>query len=121
MEATHARLLSTIASRIMNIDNHSDPPIDDALPELLQAEWGADQVMQLFDDLRDGAEVEHVQMRAAKGDRTTTLVEAKLAFADGSAQAIQVRYRFEDEMWCDTILPNEQTTKIIRTRLPQSN
>jgi len=105
----------------MNIDDPFDQPIDDALPELLQAEWGADQVMKLFDDLRDGAEVEHVQMRAAKDDRTTTLAEAKLAFADGSAQAIQVRYRFEGEMWCDTILPSEQTTKIIRTRLPQTS
>ena len=104
----------------MNIDNHSDQPIEDTLPELLQAEWGADQVMQLFDDLRDGAEVEHVQLRASKDDRTTTLAEAKLAFASGSAQAIQVRYRFEGEMWCDTILPNKQTTKIIRTRLPQT-
>ncbi len=77
--------------------------------------------MQLFDDLRDGAEVEHVQLRTATSDRTTTLTEAKHAFADSSAEAIQVRYRFENELWCDTIMPNEQTTKIIRTRLPQGN
>ncbi|MEO8268581.1 MAG: hypothetical protein ABI557_02605 [Aureliella sp.] len=105
----------------MNIDDKFYQPIETSLPELLQAEWGVDQVIQLFDDLRDGAEVEHVQLRAAKDDRITTLAEAKLAFADGSAQAIQVRYRFEGETWCDTILPSEPTTKIIRTRLPGSN
>lgn len=104
----------------MNTNHHSHQPIEADLPELLQAEWGADQVMQLFDDLRDGAEVDHVQLRTAKGDNTTTLAAAKQAFADGSAQAIQVRYRFESELWCDTLLPNEHTTKIIRSRLPQS-
>lgn len=98
-------------------DNHQQLSAED-IPELLQAEWGVDQVLQLFDDLRDGAQVEHVQLRTSKQDSTATLVEAQQAFAAGTAQAIQVRYRFEGELWCDTIMPNDPTTKIIRTRVP---
>jgi hypothetical protein len=92
---------------------------EDDLPELLQAEWGTDQVLQLFDDLRDGADVEHVQLRTIEQDGTATLADAKRAFANGNAQAIQVRYRFESEMWCDTIMPGDPTTKIIRNRVPE--
>lgn len=94
-----------------NINN----PID--LPEILQAEWGADQVHQLFDDLRDGARVEHVQLRTAEQDFRTSLEEGRQAFVNQTAHAIQVRYRFENELWCDTIMPGEPTTKIVRTRL----
>lgn len=93
---------------------------DDPIPELLQVEWPADQVLQLFDDLRDGAVVEHVQLRSPTVDTTVTLAQAKKAFAEQKAEAIQVRYRYEDEAWCDTIMPGDPTTKIIRNRLPKS-
>lgn len=88
------------------------------LPEILTAEWAADQVMQLFDDLRDGAEVVHVQLRSGVTDAAVKLSDAKAAFAAGTAQAIQVRYRFENEMWCDTIRPGNPTTQVIRNRVP---
>lgn len=91
---------------------------DDAIPEILQAEWARDQVMALFADLAAGADVRHAQLRTADSDATVTLAEAQAAFAAGNAQAIQVRYRFEGEMWCDTIMPGDPTTKIIRNRLP---
>ncbi len=93
--------------------NESEP-----LPEILQAEWSADQVFQLFDDLRDGSDVQHVQMKSTQTDATVTLSEARDAFAVKEAIAIQVRYVFENEMWCDTIMPGDPTTKIIRNRLP---
>jgi hypothetical protein len=88
------------------------------LPELLEAEWARDQVLQLFADLTAGAQVLHVQLRTSSSDQRASLAEAKLAFSEGTARAIQVRYRFEDELWSDTILPGNPTTKIIRNRLP---
>lgn len=91
---------------------------ENSLPEILQAEWARDQVMALFADLAAGAEVRHVQLRTADADATTGLAEAEAAFAAGRAQAIQVRYRFEGELWCDTIMPGDPTTKIIRNRVP---
>ena len=88
------------------------------LPELLEAEWSSDQVRQLFIDLAAGAEVQHVQLRTATDDRKATLAEAESAFIEALAKAIQVRYRYEGELWSDTILPGDPTTKIIRSRMP---
>ncbi|KAA1258442.1 hypothetical protein LF1_09620 [Rubripirellula obstinata] len=92
--------------------------MNDELPEILQAEWASDQVLQLFADLRDGADVKHVQLKSTRTDATVTLAEARDAFAAKEAIAIQIRYLFENEMWCDTIMPGDPTTKIIRNRLP---
>ncbi|MDG2223625.1 MAG: hypothetical protein P8L85_19745 [Rubripirellula sp.] len=93
---------------------------DQPLPEILQAEWDADQVRQLFADLSAGAQVEHVQLRTDEADATVDLAQAGAAFSAGAARAIQVRYLFENEMWCDTIMPGDPTTKIIRNRLPDA-
>jgi hypothetical protein len=95
----------------MNRDDHA---------EVLQAEWSFDQLLQLFSDLQAGAEVEHVQLRTAQRDQAVSLTEAEHAFVQGIARAVQVRYRFEGELWCDTILPGDPTTTIVRTRLPAS-
>jgi hypothetical protein len=92
--------------------------LEPELPELLEAEWARDQVLQLFIDLAAGAEVLHVQLRTSSSDQRASLAEAELAFAQGTARAVQVRYRFEGELWSDTILPGDPTTKIIRSRLP---
>ena len=90
------------------------------LPEILEAEWAKDQVLQLFDDLRDGAEVKHVQLKSRTTDGAVTLAQAKTEFESNEAQAIQVRYLFENQMWCDTILPGGITIRIIRSRLPMA-
>ncbi|KAA5539758.1 hypothetical protein FYK55_23460 [Roseiconus nitratireducens] len=99
----------------LNLDNLD---LNKSLPEILQAEWSKDQVLQLFDDLRDGAIVEHVQLRSSNTDGAVKLAGAKRAFFAGEAHAIQIRYVFENETWCDTIMPGDPTTKIIRNRIP---
>ncbi|WP_182866874.1 hypothetical protein [Stieleria mannarensis] len=91
---------------------------EEPLPEILQAEWASDQIMALFADLDAGTEIQHVQLRTDSDDAAVTLADAEAAFVQGTARAIQVRYRFEDELWSDTILPGDPTTKIIRSRLP---
>jgi hypothetical protein len=88
------------------------------LPEILQAEWAKDQVMQLFADLAAGADVQSVQLKSATTSAAVPLAAAEAAFAADEAHAIQVRYSFEGEMWCDTIMPGSPTTKIIRNRVP---
>lgn len=90
------------------------------LPEILQAEWAKDQVLQLFSDLAAGADVQHVQIKSPALNATVPLATAEAAFAADEAEAIQVRYVFEGEMWCDTFMPGNPTTKIIRNRLPNS-
>ncbi len=96
---------------------------NEPLPEILQAEWAKDQVLQLFADLAAGADVQHVQLKShatdgAATDGTVPLATAEAAFVADEAQAIQVRYVYAGEMWCDTIMPGTPTTKIIRNRLP---
>ncbi len=93
--------------------------MQEPLPELLQAEWGRDQVMALFQDLRDGAEVKHVQVRTSSSDRAASLAEALQLFISGEATAIQVRYNYDDQYWIDTILPGDPTIKILRNRLQE--
>jgi hypothetical protein len=95
-----------------------DEPLPESLPELLQAEWAKDQVMALFADLAAGAQVRHVQLRTPAADVTVTLADAEAAFDAGQAVAIQVRYVYQGELWSDTIMPGDPTTKIIRNRLP---
>lgn len=45
-----------------------------------------------------------------------TLEQARRSFLSGEALAIQIKYHFDGEVWCDTLLPAPVATKIIRTR-----
>jgi hypothetical protein len=67
---------------------------NEPLPEIWQAEWAKDQVLQLFADLAAGADVQHVQMKSKVTDVTVPLATAQAAFAADKANAIQVRYVF---------------------------
>lgn len=93
------------------------------LPELLEAFWPREQVAALFDDLKDGADVTHVQLRRSGRhgiqDSAVELDDAKAAFLAGEAIAIQVKYCFEGQAWCDTILPQQMGAKVVRCPLPE--
>jgi hypothetical protein len=117
----HARIFSTWIAQPMTYQQKMDLDAlvnNVPLPEILQAEWAKDQVLQLFADLANGADVQHVQLKSSSTDATVPLAVAEAAFLADQAQAIQVRYSFEGEMWCDTIMPGSPTTKIIRNRVP---
>ncbi len=109
------RITSPMTAKKLSLEDLQN---GEPLPEILEAEWASDQVLQLFDDLQEGADVQHVQLKSTQSDATVTLSGARQAFIASDAQAIQVRYVFENEMWCDTIMPGDPTTKIIRNRLP---
>lgn len=88
-------------------------------PEILEAEWDHDQVDALFDDLEKGAEIQHVQVRSkpkdGPGDRAVTLRAAQELLRSGDAKAIQIRYSFNEQSWCDTLMVGPSTIRIIRT------
>ena len=98
-----------------------DTPDQDAAPELLEAHWDLEQVVQLFRDLNEGADVQHVQVRTASDgraqDQSVTLLEAKELLEKGEARAIQIRYDFDEQNWCDTLMVKPDEVHIIRTRL----
>jgi hypothetical protein len=93
-------------------------------PTLYEAVWDREKMRQLFADLNQAAEIQHVQVRAevdgARGDRTVSLAEAEALFHAGQAAAIQVRYCFDGEQWCDTVMIEADEARIIRTRIPKS-
>ena len=102
---------------------------DASHPEVLEAQWDHEQVNALFRDLDQGAKILHVQVRAtssngpkdglkASPDRAVTLSEAHQLFQDGVTKAIQIRYEFGGQTWCDTLMVEPETVKIIRTELP---
>lgn len=90
-------------------------------PEVLEAQWDLEQVERLFDDLHQGAEIQHVQVRTTSDrgaqDRVATLGEAQGLLQGGQAKAIQVRYRFDNQNWCDTLMIEPAAVRVIRTRL----
>lgn len=90
-------------------------------PTLYEAVWDREQLRQLFADLNQAAEIQHVQVRTevdgSRGDRTVTLGEAEALFEAGQAAAIQVRYCFDGEQWCDTVMIDANAARIIRTRI----
>jgi len=101
----------------------SDDSIDPSAP--LEAEWDREQVNALFDDLQGAAELQqaeihHVQVRTSAPnspkDHQTTLGEARQLLASGEARAIQIRYTFNGETWCDTLMVFPELIRIIRTR-----
>ena len=94
------------------------------VPQVLSGRWPRDQVLLLFDELLSGAEIKHVQLRGQfpgrSADRQSTLEEARVAYLEERATAIQIRYEFENNLWCDTILPEQGTAQVIRTQLPRA-
>lgn len=94
-------------------------------PEILEAQWDRQQVAALFHDLQQGdlqhrVVIQHVQVRSSLGDRSMPLAEAQTLFAQGDAKAIQIRYQFDGQLWCDTLMVEPETTKVIRTQLPDA-
>lgn len=89
-------------------------------PEIFEAHWDREQVKDLFNELRSGAEVIHVQVRtmSANGleNHAVTLDQAQQLLDDGGAKMIQIRYHFEGQGWCDTLMVMPQEIRIIRTR-----
>ncbi len=90
-------------------------------PEILEAHWDREQVVQLFHDLSEGANVQHVQVRTVSDsrsqDQAVTLLEAKELLEKDEARAIQIRYDFDGQNWCDTLMVKPDEVHIIRTRV----
>jgi hypothetical protein len=93
-------------------------PLD--LPELRQGELDATQLDTLFADLRQGAEVDHVQVRGGpgspRGDRVVSLDEARQLLRQERTPAVQIRYRYDGQSWCDTLLAHPGGVRLIRTK-----
>lgn len=93
---------------------------DGPMPQLLGGELDATNLRQLFDDLASCAKIDRVQVRSHEGgrpdDRLTTLLEARDLIEGGSASMVQIRYRYQDEAWCDTLLVRDGRVRLVRVQ-----
>lgn len=94
-------------------------------PEVLEANWDRDQVDALFADLKQGAEVKQVQVRATSDDNrledsTVTLDIAHELLDDRRTKAIQIYYEYDSKTWCDTLMVLPDMIRIVRTTICQS-
>lgn len=89
-------------------------------PDVLEAIWDREQIEALFADLAAGATVTHVQVRTSAAgppsDAAVSLDEAKQLFDERRALAIQIRYDFQRQQWCDTLMVLPVGVRIVRTR-----
>lgn len=103
----------------------TEPDDSPEQPAPLEAEWEREKIDAFFADLQRAAEsgqavIHHVQVRTSSPstpkDFQTTLPEAHSMLDSGEARAIQIRYSFDDEDWCDTLMVFPEMIRIIRTR-----
>lgn len=93
---------------------------DGSMPQLLGGELDSASLGQLFDDLTSCADIDRVQVRSREGgrkdDRLTTLLEARDLIGGGCVSMVQIRYRYQDEVWCDTLLVRDGRVRLVRVK-----
>jgi hypothetical protein len=100
----------------------NEPSAPPPLPDLQQATFDVVELEHLLRDLAACAHVTEVIPKYAATGRVTevpalTLEDGRRLLLDGSARAVQFRYRFEDADWWDTVmvLPDGQF-RLVRIR-----
>lgn len=99
----------------------SDTPSTLRLPALQQTHLDPATLAALFRDLAVCAEVMSVLPKwAAQSGTTRTeaqpipLDAAQAGLTDGTLRAAQIRYRFENRSWCDTLLRLPDGVRLVR-------
>jgi hypothetical protein len=91
------------------------------LPDLFRAELDAPARSRLFDELGAHAEVIEVRVKYARGVMgapLTTLAQARALLDEGTALGVLIRYRYEGELWTDTLMAGGAVTRLVRMRVP---
>lgn len=89
-------------------------------PELQQAELDSATFEQLFVDLMAHAEVLGISAKGGAtryaGADSLDLPLARAALLAGTVRGVQIRYRYQDSEWWDTILALNGVFRLVRTR-----
>lgn len=90
---------------------------DNPLPELHQTVLTADQLNALFSDLQACTEILLVMPKAAPGYvgvKEVSLEEGKQLLVNGDLRGLQIRYRYQNEEWWDTLIHRDGQIHITR-------
>jgi len=101
--------------------NHDGLDLNE-LPPMRQADLSQEQVEALFGDIGGLATDVQLMQRATKSSRATAqnadttkqLELAKTALLTGHVPRVQIRYRWKDSLWIDTLAAEQGSFKLIR-------
>jgi hypothetical protein len=93
-------------------------PNDLPLPEMSDALLGPEELALLFRDYRACAGGIEIQLKSGpglvSGHPRPSLEEAEEMLRARRVRGLQLRYRFEEREWCDTLLQLESGVRLIR-------
>ncbi len=99
----------------------SEDPSTLILPALQQAPLDAATVAALFRDLAACTRIVSVTPRrvgaAPRADSPTTTITletAQTGLADGSMRGVQIRYFYDQQTWCDTLMARPEGIRLVR-------
>lgn len=88
------------------------------LPTLWDKLLDPETLEQYFNDLATYAQIISLQEKQSPDEyvreNTISLLEAHEKVISGSVRAIQIRYRFEQQEWCDTLIRQKSGVKLVR-------
>ncbi|MBK8937283.1 MAG: hypothetical protein IPM79_06475 [Polyangiaceae bacterium] len=99
----------------------------DPLPPVYQGALGPEGLARLFEDVASAGQLLSVSVKQASTARAAFVdcsVESAMgALLDGTAMAVQLRYRFEGQVWCDSVLrgppaPEGPSYRVVRIAMP---
>ncbi len=89
------------------------------LAPLTTADLDEATLEQLFIDLTSLTEILQVMVKGGGTDHAGDCdVESGRRALLAGARGMQIRYRWQDAMWLDTLMRTAQGVRIVRTRLP---
>lgn len=92
-------------------------PTEKPLPELHQTVLTPETLRALFDDLEACTEVLAVMPKAGPGYVTPEdigLKQGEALLTEGKLRGLQIRYRYQNEEWWDTLINRDGNTSITR-------
>ena len=93
-------------------------------PELNQADLDWETVEALATDLKSCAQITEIQIKSSAlsfaKPPVPTLDEALARLKSGESRGMQVRYRYQDQDWCDTLLWRNQGVRLVRMKVDTS-
>jgi len=93
----------------------TDP--NEPLPELRDATLDEQGLEDLLQELGAFTEVREVRVKGSSTTRGVSvepcLDDARAALARGAA--VQIRYAYRGEIWCDTLMPNGGRVRVVRS------
>ncbi|HRP62006.1 MAG TPA: hypothetical protein PK400_01795 [Phycisphaerales bacterium] len=90
------------------------------LPEMSNVMLSDEVIEQLFRDLAQCAVVSHITVRASPRQHTPqdgiSLEQARTMLLSGDVQGVQLRYQFQGEAYCDTLMRAAGGVRLVRMK-----